>query len=153
MNEISSHQATLIHDIASYKEVMGAKRFKRTKEEMAMGLTAEKALELRLREANDLPAGAVGSRPTPRASTSRKGDITIKIRPAAGVESSYFERLPNGPVEIVLDEKFYSWLDNKLECPYNGDSTMILRHILNLGIGEVITQVNSEQDVQEYDTQ
>ena len=30
---------------------------------------------------------------------------------------------------------------------------MILRHILNLGIGEVITQVNSEQDVQEYDTQ
>jgi hypothetical protein len=152
MNEISSHQATLIHDIASYKEVMGAKRFKRTKEEMAMGLTAEKALELRLREANDLPAGAVGSRPTPRASTSRKGDITIKIRPAAGVESSYFERLPNGPVEIVLDEKWYGWFGTLLDSPYDGDNTKLLNHILDLGIGEALTRFHFPKDIEDYES-
>lgn len=150
MNEISSEQATQIHDITSYKEVMGAKRFKRTKEEMAMGLTPEKALELRLREANDLPVGAVGSRPTPRASTSWAGDITIRIRPEAGVSSDYFERLPNGPVEIILDEKWYSWFDNKTEAPYNGDSTTLIEHILNLGIGEVIAQIHSKEDMEEY---
>lgn len=150
---MNPEQAAQIHDIASYKEVMGAKRFKRTKEEMALGLTSEEALEARLNEANNLPTGACGSRdirPSPRASTSRAGDITIKIRPQAGVDSDYFKRLPNGPVELVLDEKWFSWFDTKLNVPYNGDSTQLLQHILDLGIGEVITQIHSTDDIEEY---
>ena len=158
MNEMSKDQMAQISDIESWKRVMGAKRFKRTKEEMIIGLSPDEALQRRLGNGLpplDLPANGRLDviMAKPRASSTRKGDITIRIRPAVGVDPDYFQRLPNGPVEIVLDEKFYSWLDNKLECPYNGDSKTLLRHILNLGIGEVITQVNSEQDVQEYDAQ
>lgn len=153
MNEMNKEQMAQISDIESWKRVMGAKRFKRTKEEMSFGLSPDEALQRRL--SGNLPPSSLNvpmpDVKKPRATTSRKGDITIRIRPEVGVDSDYFERLPNGPVEIVLDEKWFLWLDNKLECPYNGDNTQLLAHILNLGIGEVITQINSEKDVREYD--
>jgi hypothetical protein len=152
MNEMNKEQMAQISDIESWKRVMGAKRFKRTKEEMSFGLSPEEALERRL--SGDVPLSghsiAMPAVKKPRASSTRKGDITIRIRPEAGVDSGYFERLPNGPVEIVLDEKWFLWLDNKLEVPYTGDSTTLIEHILNLGIGEVITHINSEKDIQDY---
>jgi len=161
MNDITQARAQQIFDLDSYKEVTGAKRFKRTKEEMALGLSPDEALQRRLDpfRGQELPSGAVGStdtavgqKPKVRASTSRKGDIVLRIRPAVGVDSAYFERIPQDgrDREIILDEKWYSWLDNKLDCPYNGDVALLLDHILNLGMGEVITRIQFPDDLKEY---
>lgn len=149
MNDFTPEQAKDIHDIASYKSVTGAKRFKRTKEEMAEGLTPEEALQRRL--TGTLP----GLRGDPikkarRPSKSTSGNMTIRVRPEAGVDPEYFARLPKNGIELVLDKNFYSWLDNKLEMPYNGDATQLFQHIFNLGIGEVLSHVHSAQDVKEY---
>jgi len=45
---ITAEQAAQITDIESYKRVTGAKRFKRTKEEVDAGLSPEEALKVRL---------------------------------------------------------------------------------------------------------
>lgn len=160
MNDITKEQATQIYDLDSYKEVTGAKRFKRTKEEMSLGLSPERALQRRLENLRGPQSEHKDEQPTQegnrkqlltqsprRASKSRKGDITIRIRPAAGVDTDYFERLRDRPVEIVLDEKWYSWVDTKLASPYDGDIEMLLQHILDLGIGEVITEKNFPEDL------
>jgi len=156
MNDFTAEQAKDIHDIESYKSVTGAKRFRRTKEESSQGLTPEEALEQRLIEF-ELKTLGLGSEGKPvtkprkrRASKSLAGTMTIAVRPEAGVDSDYFARLPKQAIELVLDEKWYSWLDTKLEMPYNGDATQLFQHIFNLGIGEVISRVHSAADIKEY---
>lgn len=161
MNDITREQVPLIHDIDSYKEVTGARRFKRTKDEMERGLSPDEALKERLAAFSQTQGyldiisqggGAMAAKATRRRlSASRKGDITIRIRPEAGIDAEYFEKLTGQDVEIVLDEKWYGWLDNKLDCPYNGDITRLLKHILDMGIGEVITQIQFPPDLEEYD--
>lgn len=153
---MSKQQAEEITDLASYKAVTGARRFKRTKDEMERGLTPEEALQERL----DLFRGGrkVNKKTTandkfkvvlkhgPRPSTSRKGDIVIRIRPQAGVDPEYFERLSGRELEVVLNEKWYGWVDTKLEVPYNGDDLRLMKHVLELGLGEVIVTLNQEDD-------
>lgn len=159
MNEMSKQQAEEITDLASYKAVTGAKRFKRTKDEMERRLTPEEALQERLdlfrggpqsKQKDDGEQVVQGRNQTrskgPRPSTSRKGDIVIRIRPAAGVDPEYFEQLSGHELEIVLNEKWYSWVDNKLTVPYDGDERRLLKHILELGLGEVIVTINQEDD-------
>jgi hypothetical protein len=46
--EITAEQATRIHDLPSYREVLGVERFKRTAKEMQLGLDPEAALKRRL---------------------------------------------------------------------------------------------------------
>ncbi|MCV0439843.1 MAG: hypothetical protein K5880_14575 [Hydrogenophaga sp.] len=161
---MSKQQAEVITDLASYKEVTGAKRFKRTKDEMERRLTPEEALQERLAmfrrgpksekrdesEQQVQPRRQIQSKGPRRPSTSRKGDIVIRIRPKAGVDPEYFEQLGGQDVEVVMDEKWYSWVDTKLNCPYNGDVRRILSHIVQLGLGEVITTFNFEEDFQDH---
>jgi hypothetical protein len=129
-------------DVKSYCEQTGAKRFKRTKDEMARGLSPQEALDERLRNQ---------SRETnTRASTSRKGDIVIRIRPAAGVDSDYFEKIPQQESEIVLDEQWYAWLDTKLDVPYDGDTKRLMTDIMTFGMGEVISKMQFASDLENH---
>lgn len=156
---MSKQQAEVITDLDSYKEVTGAKRFRRTKDEKGRGLSPEEALQERLalfrggpknNQRDDREREVQGRRQNtskgPRPSTSRKGDIVIRIRPQAGVDPEYFEKLSGRELEVVMKESWYSWVDNKLEVPYNGDDQRLLKHILELGLGEVITTLNQEED-------
>lgn len=159
---MNKEQAAKIYDLETYKEVTGAKRFKRTKEEMDLGLSPEEALQRRLESLREQKLGNKDESPhmgrgrkqnpsksSRRASTSRKGDIVVHIRPVAGVDPVFFEHLPekNNDREIILDEKWYSWLDNKLDCPYYGDITKLLEHVLEMGMGEVITRYQLPEDL------
>jgi hypothetical protein len=146
-----------ITDLESYKRITGAKRFKRTKEEMDLGLSPEDALQRRLEQERGGPKSNLNgesnksreTKPnrTPRPSTSKRGDITIRIRPQAGIDSDYFEFVPDEPIEIVLDEKWFSWYHTRGEMPYAGNIQLLLEDILNLGIGEVATQKNFPDDI------
>lgn len=163
LNDISKEQAAQITDLESYKVVTGAKRFKRTKEEMLLGLTPEQGLERRLTMARgeqvpealkrgiaQAKAGQLNDGPTSlRASTSRSGDIVI--RPAAGTDSDYFQRVPQEPVEIVLDQQWYAWFDSLAESPFQGDVGKLLRFILDQGIGEVLTKFQYITDVEAFE--
>lgn len=145
---LTKEQAAQIHDMDSYRAVTGAKRFKRTADEVAAGLSPEEALRRRLSSVSKSPDKS-GEKKV-RASTSRKGDITIKIRPQAGVDPEYFEHLRAKPVEIVLDNKWYGWVHTKLEHPYEGNIEKLLLQILNLGLGEIIDKIHSEDDIKDY---
>lgn len=147
MNEITPEQAKQIFDIESYKKVTGAKRFKRTAEEVELGLSPNEALLRRLQGSDTL-------KNVVKASPSHKGDISVTIRPQVGVDSDYFERFQDsGPIEVVLPEKWYLWLDEKLLAPYNGDVGRLLAHILQLGMHTIIPRIQFEKDFQEKENQ
>jgi len=149
---LTKEQAAKIHDIESYKAVTGAKRFKRTKEETAAGLSPEEALQARLDDlvpVNEIHV-VTGKKKSKSKYLSGKELLTIRVRPDSKIPAEYFEKLKKKNIEVVLDDKFFGWVDNKLDHPYNGDVAKLFLHILNLGIGEVVTQVHSEQDVKEY---
>lgn len=150
---MNKDQATQIHDIESYKEITGAKRFKRTKEEMALGLSPQEALQERLKA---LQVGAVVEtvqkkyRETARQhSNTSAGEITIKIRPAAGVPAEYFERIGNKIVTMELCDKAYGWLDTKLQSPYDNDIGRLMEDVIDKGLDEVITHMNFPEDLKE----
>jgi len=159
---MNSQQAKEITDLASYKRVTGAKRFKRTADEMTRGLSPEKALQERINAARggpnhtqkddsspDRASRKQNTQKGPRPSTSRKGNMSLKLRPQAGVDSNYFERVPKSEIQVILDEKWYGWFDGLLDHPYYGNHEKLLEHILNLGIGEVLTTMHTEADVNE----
>lgn len=150
--EISAEQASQINDLESYKIVMKAKRFKRTKEEVALGLTPEEALKRRLaafgnnaaRNPLQTKADAAGYKPWD-AKEARKslklndnGEIIIRIRPAKGVSPDYFEHLPKTEIVVVEDDKFYGWLDVKLGGQYGNEAAKFFTDLLDQGIGELI---------------
>lgn len=165
--DITREQATQITDLESYKTVTGAQRFKRTKEEMDLGLSPEEALKRRLadtlgeavpeavhRGIAQAKAGKLTDGPTmtqPRASTSRAGDMTIKIRPAAKTDADYFEHVPGKPFEIVLDQSWYAWYDTLVGGPFEGDSNKLMKFILDQGIGAVLTKIHFPSDIEEYE--
>jgi hypothetical protein len=162
--DITREQAAQITDLESYKRITGFKRLKRTKEEMDSGLTPEEALKRRLAETlgEEVPealrrgiaqakAGQLNDGPKPRASASRKGDITLQIRPAAKTDADYFEHVPGKPVEIVLDQSWYSWFDTLSQTPFGGDTTKLLRFILEQGIGQVLTKFHFPEDIEEFE--
>ena len=146
---LTKEQAAQIHDFPSFQEVTG-KRFKMFKGEKERNLSREDALRERIKQAATHVGQTVGRQYHDMLvadKAAHRGEIVIHIRPDVGVNSQYFENLPNGPVELRLDEKWFSWLDNRLIMPYDGDITRLLQHILDLGIGEVITQYNFPEDL------
>lgn len=155
--ELTREQATQITDLDSYKTVTGAKRFKRTKEEMQSGLSPEEALQRRLAEVlgeaqdNDGPALSGGGGAVIGERRSRKGDMTIRLRPAAKTDVDYFEHVPGKPVELVLDQSWYSWFDSLATGPFEGDATKLLRYILEQGIGQVLTTFHFPSDIVEHE--
>ena len=164
MNDISKEQATLITDLDSYKTVTGAKRFKRTKEEMTAGFTPTEALNKRLIEVRgetvigdshtvggrtDAPIEKDGD---PRFGRSyRKSNITIQVRAAPKTDADFFEHIPAKPVEIILDQSWYSWFDTLAAGPFQGDSTKLLRFILEQGIGQVLTAIHFPSDIEDIE--
>ena len=137
---MNAEQAAQITDLESYKSVTGAKRFKRSKEEMALGLSPEDALVRRLKLANG--EVVIDSNPCldielPKAKP-RRGDIVIHLRPAKGVDADYFEHVPQTPIEIVVDEKWYSWFDTRAITPYDGDVQRLLAAIFDRGMNEIV---------------
>lgn len=151
--EITAEQAPQIHDLESYKTVTGAKRFKRTAEEMAMDLSPEQALKQRLAAFGSKPitnvlqakADAASYKPwdVQAARKSLKldgnGEIIIRIRPAKGVSPDYFEHLPKAEILVVEDDKFYGWLDVMLSGRYTGTVNEFFAEVLDEGLGEKIS--------------
>ena len=139
---LTKEQAAQITDLESYKQVTGAKRFKRSKEETDRGLTPEKALQERLEVAlgeKEKP------KPARKAVSHNGGDIVL--RPLNDVPEEYFEELPNKAIQITLDDKWYGWFGTLLENPYQGDANKLMRDILDLGIGEVLTTKHYPEDI------
>jgi hypothetical protein len=145
-----------IKTLDDWKTVMGT-NFRLTKDEKGRGLTREEALAERVTTFQQLdrdtpePKPKTTSKSTAKASRSRKGDILIRIRPRADVDADYFEHVTGSDVEVVLDEKWYSWVDTKLSQPYDGDVRRLLKHVLNLGLCEVITKINFEPDLKDHE--
>ena len=156
MNDITKEQAALITDLDSYKTVTGAKRFKRTKEEMMAGLSPVSALERRLAIARGVSIEEIKldiddqlGEQRRRASTSRSGDIVV--RPAAGTDADYFEHVPDQPIECVLDTSWYAWFYTLISGPFKGDANKLLTYILDIGIEEVLTRFHTITDVEEHE--
>lgn len=139
-----------VKTIDDWKAAMGT-GFRLTKDEKARGISREVALAERVASFQDTTPTQVATKPKVKASKSRKGDILIRIRPEAGVPTEYFEHLAGKQIEVVLDEKWFGWLDNKLDVPYNGDVGKLMKHMLDLGIGEVITLIHVEEDIKGHE--
>lgn len=145
-----------VKTLDDWKAAMGT-GFRLTKDEKARGIDREVALVERIAtfqgidDKTPTKSTQVVAKSTVKASKSRKGDILIRIRPEAGVPTEYFEHLAGKQIEVVLDEKWYGWLDNKLDVPYNGDIGRLMKHMLDLGIGEVITTINFEHDLEKHE--
>lgn len=159
--EITADQAPRIHDLASYCEVLGVKRFKRTKQEMQLGLSPEDALKRRLvvfekqpseewlRKMADAEAKCegvsvgglavdLGMYKSDTAVLVKPGDIVIRIRAGKGVDKDYFEHLPSHEVTVELDNQAYGWLDVKLGGQYSGEAADFFKFIFENGLGEAI---------------
>lgn len=151
---ITKEQAAKIYDLESYKEVTGAKRFKRTKEDMALGLTPEEALQKRLKELKGEPQSNIKGETNTRRheqnkGSRRSGEIIVRITPSPNVSSEYFEHCPRGEIKLSLDEKWYGWFDTQVSGPYEGNITKLLQDILDRGIGELVTHVHFPADVEQ----
>jgi hypothetical protein len=159
--EITAEQAPQIHDLESYKTVTKAKRFKRTAEEMKLGLTPEEALQRRLAafDVKAVIAKMATQPPNPALVRANKraneavsrmytsdqhGDIVIRIRPAKGVSPDYFEHLPAAEIVVIEDDKFYGWLDVFLSGRYHGTPSQFFTEALDQGLGELISHPHTE---------
>ena len=157
---MNTSQAQQITDLTSYTAVTG-KRFRLTKDELARDLTRDDALAERLAESRGGPKSTlkgehIQSRKQtqqkgPRPSTSRKGNISLTLRPQAGIDSDFFERIPSEDITLVLDEKWYGMFDRLAEHPYEGDVQRLLQHILDFGIGEVGVMMKFKEDIETYE--
>jgi len=148
-----------IKTLDDWQTVHGS-RFRLYKDEKERGLSREEALEERvdrfrsLGGASDKSSGKPTRASTPKAATkkaskSRKGDILVRIRPEQGVDPDYFEHLAGSQVEVVLNERWYAWVDTKLNVPYDADVQRLVRHMLILGLGEVITKFQYPRDFED----
>lgn len=142
--ELTAEQAAKIFDIESYKAVTGYERFKRTKEEMILGLSQEEALRCRLAKFQSNPPLQTLVDANKRAQERVKktfagsGEIIVRIRPAPGVDRDYFEYLPKGEVIVHLDNKVYGWFDVKLGGQFSGEAAEFFQFLLENGLGEAI---------------
>jgi len=147
-------------NIEDWKKKTGAKRFKRTKEEMELGLSPQEALDIRLAKSlsgdrSALIEAAVntddGRVAAGKVRRSGRGKITIEIVPKPGTDSDYFEYVPKGTVTVQMNEKWYSWLDNLAQIPYDGDVSRLLRHVIDAGLNTLITESAFEENLTKYD--
>lgn len=123
--------------IDDYKKQAGTTRFRRTKEEIDLGLTPEEALA---RRTNTKTPTA-----TPKATTKQKttagksGTITITITPAGNVDPDYLTDIGNLTVNLVEDEKFYAWLNTAITTTYGKNKVEeLVLDLLDAGINTVI---------------
>jgi hypothetical protein len=142
-----------VRTLDDWQKVTG-KRFRLYKDEKERGLNREQALTERIAALTTNKTKTVSTKTEvatqpKRASRSRKGDILIRIRPESDVDSEFFSRLPKGQTEVVLDQKWYGWFNSKLDMPYDGNIEQLLRHVLDLGIGEVAGRYQFPEDLNE----
>ena len=148
--QLTSEQIARIRDMDSYREVTGSKRFKRTKEEMLLGLTPEQALGRRLHPEtfNAVQRGAEQARAKQFvASPLKGGHLTISISPEVGVSTDFLDTIPSGNIKLVMPENFYSWVHTRLAMPYEGDIQKLIKDMIVLGLGEVITKSHFPEDI------
>ena len=135
--------------LEQYLEKTNSKRIKRTPDELARGLDAEAAAKERL-EAFEKEIGQKTEQPIISAKKPKgpgdKGIITIK--PNRKVDADYCER--DFSIEIELDNQWYAWFETRLKGSYENNATLLLQHILELGLGEVITQMVSQERLAEH---
>lgn len=145
-------------NLEEWKVATGAKRFKRTKEEMALGLSPEEALERRLATEGGKPSHKNETGQASVGGGLKRGDLSIvlgdtklNLRPAAKTDTDYFEHIPGKKLEIVLDQNWYAWYDTLMSGPFEGDAHKLMKFILEQGIGEVLTKFHFAVDVEEYE--
>lgn len=123
-------------------------RFRRTKDELARGITPEQALVERQNRGGHAvePSGVVILKNATKG--SKNGEIVLRIRPAKGVDPDYFEFLPNGELTIEQDQNFYQWVDTHLDKIYNDHGpSKFFEDVLTEGIRELITKVHFTKDI------
>lgn len=147
-------------------------RFRRTKDELARGLSPEQAKAER--EAFQATLVAVANPPMTAEDAQKaydevvpvpfkkkeiekivrkvtgkgSGEIVLRIKPGKGVDADYFEFLNGKTIDVEQDNHFYSWLDTLLSGAYvEHGRTKLFTDILSEGIGQVLTTRHFPKDV------
>lgn len=118
-------------------------RFRRTKDELARGITPAQAQTERSihRGIEDAKAGRISQK-------RGNGEIILRIRPRKGVCNEYFDLLPLKEVILEEDEHFYKWLDHYLSKVYaDAGQVKFFTDLLDQGIGGLVTNIHFERDI------
>lgn len=118
-------------NLEEYKEKHG-KRFRRTKEEVELGLSPEEALARRLGTKVEKPQSAPVKTKRPSLHSCH-----IVIKPEKGVDPDFLEYLPKN-IEIEVDQKWLGWYDTLYGHPFDGDPHELLKFILEEGLAAAI---------------
>lgn len=142
--------------LEQYLERTNSKRIKRTPDELARGIDAEGAAQERLAafetevgKKTEIPVISA-KKPTIEHPKGEEGKLTIRIVPAPKVDKDYVNALSGQSIEIKLDNQWYAWFHTRLQSPYQGNIELFFQHIFNLGLGEVITLMVSQERLQEH---
>jgi len=143
--------------LSKYLELTNSKRIKRTADEIERGLDAEGAAKERLatfekiEKSGDKPIKPkkLAKRPQ-KHKLGDKGKFTIKCHPKADCDPDFLELLTGKAFHIELDQKWFAWFETKLEHPYEGNMQLLLEHILDMGIGEIIISLRSPEELAEH---
>jgi hypothetical protein len=147
-------------------------RFRRTKDELARGLSPEQAKAERDGFKGTLATAAMPpmtadeaqkaydeAEPVPlskkevekivrKVTRKGSGEIVVRIRPAKGVDADYFEFLTGKQLEVEQDEHFYKWFDHLASKVYDEQGqSKLMTDILSEGIGGVLTTRQKPGDV------
>lgn len=147
-------------------------RFRRTKDELARGLSPEQAkaerdaFQATLSKLASPPMTAEDAQqaydeavPVPikkkeiekivsKVIRKGTGEIVIRIRAAKGVDPDYFEFLDGKEVQVEQDEHFYKWVDHLLSHVYNEHGkSKLMTDVLTEGIGGVLTTRQFQKDI------
>ena len=117
-------------NIQQYLEANGLKRFKRTKEEVELGLSPEEALNRRLGKKNVAAE-------TPIAKKQKLYSCHIALKPEPGIDSDFMEFWKEN-LEVCIDRKWIGWYDTLNGHPYYGDAQRLLEDILSWGMDAAI---------------
>lgn len=118
-------------------------RFRRTKAEIAAGLSPAQAMAKRIYD-NPYKADLVTL--SDLAHKEHRGDIVVRIRPAKGVDADYFEHLESAEIVIEADSDFYKWIDHYFSKISN-DKQRVMVELFNRGLDELITHIHFEKDM------
>lgn len=122
-------------------------RFRRTKDEVARGLTPEQAQAERGTQPLAKALDQIGKIKMPKVALAKEnGQFFISVFPAKSVDKDYFEHI-QARVEVTLDNDFYKWVDHYLDKVYGGNASKLFQDILDKGIGQVIDTIHLEKDI------
>lgn len=147
-------------------------RFRRTKDEIARGLSPEQAQAERNSFQRTLASVAMppltdeeaqeaydNADPVPlkakeiekivrKVTRKGNGEILLRIRPGKDVDADYFEHLRDRTIEVTQNNHFYQWLDHLLDKVYNDHGqAKLFEDVLTEGIGEVLTTRQFTKDI------